>query len=527
MDIQERIVIIMELVTKNLNAGKKVLLATNNEFKQMANKTGAANQRMMALRTTTGKLAFGIRKATAGFRGFRMEALGVMFAGMALQRVVSGLFQPAMDAFGVMDLWQTMLLVFFIPAMELLFPYLLQLMDWFMSMPESTKLAIGIFLLIIGVLGTLMAIVGALVLGIGSFILMLPTILPILAGVAGLFLILIGVMEIVNGKWEGLGLVIMGIGVILLLFIGWWALIPIAIGACIYLVIKHWDKFEHFFIQLWNNIKLIALKAAIELVKFVTGPLKLLSYIPGMGFLADGIELVTGALQGLVEDVEFDIAAQQTKFNMEQMAKSTEDNMDAMKGKTVGTITDMNGFVNSGFTKMTNKTKIGMDNVNNKLDTGFSTSVDLTNTAVDEKNSAWNIGMAEQLSDTTTYVDKINSEISRIGKKSSSGGGGTNLPVFGQPNTYNPGTGIGYNSSGQGYSSMGPMKNDFIWRAGEGAVSISPNDNLVGTKNGTAGGGIVINQNITLSATNKDEFSRMIRDANAKLVTDITRLVGA
>ena len=114
----------------------------------------------------------GLRVLTHGMRGFRMEALGVMFFGMMLQRAFMGLLNPVMEAFGVFDLFSLMLLVVFLPVMEMLFPFFLKFIEFFLNLPEPVKKAIGAFVIIMAVVGALLFIFGSLILGIGSLILM-------------------------------------------------------------------------------------------------------------------------------------------------------------------------------------------------------------------------------------------------------------------------------------------------------------------------------------------------------------------
>ena len=78
---------------------------------------------------------------------------------------------------------------------------------------------------------------GGAIVEVGAFI----------AVIAGIIAIVVGVYDIFKGKFEGIGLVMAGVGAILLLFIGWWALIPIAVGLAVYWVIKHWETVKEWF----------------------------------------------------------------------------------------------------------------------------------------------------------------------------------------------------------------------------------------------------------------------------------------
>lgn len=223
------------VMSQSLNSFRKNIVATQ----QMTNK-GAL-------------LASRIRDLTHGMKGFRMEMLGVMFFGMMLQRTLVGLLRPALEVFGVFDLWRIMLQTLFLPIVSALFPMFLNLLDIFMNLSPSVKMVLGLFVLLGIIFSSILMVVGQFTLGLGALIVAGGAIVPIITLIGSVLVILLGVMtvivgiiDIVKGKWEGLGLVIMGIGIILSLFIGWWALIPIAVGAAVFLIIKHWDKVSKF-----------------------------------------------------------------------------------------------------------------------------------------------------------------------------------------------------------------------------------------------------------------------------------------
>ena len=252
VNVQEKVTI--KLVTIGFQQFAKIIGQTKEQFKRTA---GVMNQ----LATPFARFGARLRMGTSGLKGFRMEMLGVMFFGMAMQRMFLGLLRPAMEAFGVFDLWRVMLQVLFLPVMEMLFPIFMKMFEFFTSLSPEVQKVIGIFVLLGAIVGIALFIFGQFALGIGSILVLFIGFGPIaaviggvIAIVAGAFLIVIGIIKIFKGQWEGLGLVIMGIGVILFLFIGWWALIPIAIGAAVYLIIKHWDKIKTFFANLWGAV---------------------------------------------------------------------------------------------------------------------------------------------------------------------------------------------------------------------------------------------------------------------------------
>lgn len=138
---------------------------------------------------------------TRSLKGFKIEMLGVMFFGQMLQRTFLGLLQPVMEAFGVFDLFREMLLILFIPVMEMLLDPLLELFDYITNLPDPVKKAIGVFVLIGVVFGTLLLLFGQLSLGLGALLTAFP----------GLGTVVAGVWKIITGIFSVAGLVIIAI----------------------------------------------------------------------------------------------------------------------------------------------------------------------------------------------------------------------------------------------------------------------------------------------------------------------------
>ncbi len=192
----------MKNVGKNMQKFGQVMQMPMQNFKEI-------NGHMKVMQGLGGKVARRFRMMTHGMRGFRMEALGVMFFGMMMQRMFMGLLQPVMEAFGVFDLFRVMLLTLFLPAMEMIFPFLLSLMEWFIDLPEPVKKAIGIFVVLGAIFGTIIMVLGQFALGIGSLIQFFPilggaieSVGGILAGISATFLAVVAVViAIAIGMW--------------------------------------------------------------------------------------------------------------------------------------------------------------------------------------------------------------------------------------------------------------------------------------------------------------------------------------
>jgi len=115
------------------------------------------------------KLGATMRGAMIQTRRFKMEWLSVMFAGMALSRVFGGLIKTQLQLFGVMDMLSAMWTVTFLPIMVLITPLLFKMMEAFMNMPDSVKMAISVFIILAGIFGALLMVVGQVMLALGGF----------------------------------------------------------------------------------------------------------------------------------------------------------------------------------------------------------------------------------------------------------------------------------------------------------------------------------------------------------------------
>jgi len=246
-----------------LNEKLKIAKLSQRQFTKLAEKNflevSKGGELIDKLTGKTVKYGVAVKQAAFENRKFKFQWLTVMFAGMALSRVFEGMVHSMFQLTGVSDMWaatiQTTLLPTFLPLSDILF----KLMNFIMNLPEPIQEMIGAFVLVGFAAGKVATAIGAIMLPIsmlmGAGIGLGTIILGVISIFAGLALIVKGVIDIMKGKFEGVGLVIMGVGSILLLFIGWWALIPIAVGAAVYFIIRYWDKFKGFFVNLWNKLK--------------------------------------------------------------------------------------------------------------------------------------------------------------------------------------------------------------------------------------------------------------------------------
>jgi len=78
---------------------------------------------------------------------FEFDMLSLMFAGMAVSRVMEGLVSPAMESAGVFDVFSQTLEIFFLPAAMLVLDAVLAMQDFFLGLPKPIQKAISLFAL--------------------------------------------------------------------------------------------------------------------------------------------------------------------------------------------------------------------------------------------------------------------------------------------------------------------------------------------------------------------------------------------
>jgi len=150
------------------------------------------------------KLGNVMRQGMIQARRFKMEWLSIMFAGMALSRAFGGLLKTQLQLFGVTDMLSAAWTMVLLPIMTLITPFLYKMLDAFMDMSPTLKLAVGAFVILAAVLGTLLMVVGQVFLGLMGFKLLLGT-----KGLAGVVLAL-------KGFFIGLGATFLVVAAIIL-----------------------------------------------------------------------------------------------------------------------------------------------------------------------------------------------------------------------------------------------------------------------------------------------------------------------
>ena len=120
----------LEQFAKKFNKLGGVMGMGMQQFKKFDDGTGRLNKGMMKQLGIMGRLGMRVRFLTHGFRGFRMELLGVMFFGMGIQKFFTGLIKPALTITGVFKLWSTILSILFLPVALKLLDWTIEFMEW-------------------------------------------------------------------------------------------------------------------------------------------------------------------------------------------------------------------------------------------------------------------------------------------------------------------------------------------------------------------------------------------------------------
>ena len=197
------------------------------------------SMKKITTRTTTftksgKKVTETIKTMTGNFKKFRMELLSVMFGSMMVSRALFGLLNPALQAVGAFELWNTTLEMLFLPtAMNLLENFFIPLLDNVSNLHPAIQTAIGSFTLFGAGLATLLEKGAELGLFLGGLALAWPKFaphVPLILGALGLIAkaALIGVSlyfvyESIKAFmkkdiWNGIILAFMAIGFGLLTF---------------------------------------------------------------------------------------------------------------------------------------------------------------------------------------------------------------------------------------------------------------------------------------------------------------------
>lgn len=460
----------------------------------------AFNQQGYKFNTLGGRIANITRKMTHGLRGFRMEMLGVMFFGMSLTRIMSGLFSKSMEWTGVMEILSAALGLLFLPMGMLLLDWALKFLDWVGGLSEEQKKLIGVITLVVGVFGVFLTILGTLALGIGSIILAFSSLfspigmliialggLAIAAAIASIFKDTGDASDELQGKLISFG-------------------VPPEV----------FDAIKNKIVSLFSSIKkIITDKMPGIKAEFKTKLDELIMSIEekGASFIAAGRTIANYLMVGVVSYIK------ENPFMVvgAMIGAWFGGPVGAMIGSAIGLL-----FGKLDFSQIS-----GVVDKGKQLLDGFLYGLD---------KNIYIIGDAVVLiiEELGKWIGKNAPKILKLGLMFAGYlAEGIAKGVLGALDSlleWVPGYKKVRSSVNNSRFNPGSHKNDFIWRAGQGAVSINPNDNLVGFKGAPPSlgnsSGQSINQTITINATVSNDYDvrKLADQLNRYWVSDINKM---
>jgi len=109
---------------------------------------------------------------------FRFEWLGLMFAGVALQRVFGGYVKQMTDMLGITKLISTTFTILLLPVLTPFIQVFASLLGWVAGLTDEQKKWIGSLILAVTVVGALAMIIGSAALAINSIVGLIDKMVP-------------------------------------------------------------------------------------------------------------------------------------------------------------------------------------------------------------------------------------------------------------------------------------------------------------------------------------------------------------
>lgn len=534
----------LQTLKTNLQGFSSALIASNKSIVTVMTN-------MDATAKTGGRLGLMLRnvgaqlgRATNFMRKYRMEILGVIFFSMYLQNVFKGWLQPAMEAFGMFELFSNMLLVVFLPIIEQIFPYFEGFITYMMDLEDSSKKLIGTFAVFGLVLSTIVLWIAKFAIGLGVIGDMIG-----IGGISGAFK---GFFSIVSRGFAA----ILGIGALTLAIIT-----AIIIGA-----VLAWREnflgFKTWFGLIWEGIK-NQFEGVINIIKglfsaffaLISGDTE--AFWDGIKLAFSGfIQFVKGWYQHLIGifmslvisivriftgyyTIAYDIWRRIFIwiYDIGQKIISAVKVAWAKVWDIIwGIVLKIYNWLVEKFNAMTDfiKDKFGIDIkagikvIWDFIKDGFKDLVNLAPNWAKDMAQGFIDGLKNMGSKILDAFNIFNRGSSSSGSGSSgssggsSGGGITILPRA--PPT--PPTQGNYSPMPERtIGGVFPVR-DFILQPSGRLIKVDPNDTVMGSKNGGMGG-ITINQTNNVSGSLMRDIDKAISEANKRLVDDIKRMSGA
>ncbi|KKM80829.1 hypothetical protein LCGC14_1336050, partial [marine sediment metagenome] len=158
------ITIITEAVDKASGRLRKV----SETIRQVNTQMGTQVETTRKLNERTNQLSLATRRSTRGMHQFAFEFLGIMFLGMAIQRMFTGLIKTSLEWVGVQEVMSSALGVLFLPVALQILDWAILFFQWVSELSPATQKFLGWIALGGIILGTFLFILGTIVLGLNS-----------------------------------------------------------------------------------------------------------------------------------------------------------------------------------------------------------------------------------------------------------------------------------------------------------------------------------------------------------------------
>ena len=157
---------IVEIVTKFVDGASKKVREVTRTTERLNGAYERVTNSVRTLNKQTGKLQKSQETSIIVGKRFQAQWLSILFFGMAMQRLFTGLIKTSLDWVGVTELWTQTLGIFFLPVAEQLLEVLLPILDWFIDAPDEIKIVVG-WIAVAGIaFGALLSAAGQLALGL-------------------------------------------------------------------------------------------------------------------------------------------------------------------------------------------------------------------------------------------------------------------------------------------------------------------------------------------------------------------------
>lgn len=266
----------------------RVNVMAENVEKQMTKIADSMESSVKSINKVVNKVNKTEKAGKAGtkvFKAFNAQMLTLGMTTKFLSDTMFGLLQPAMEAAGIFEIIGVILMVLFLPIIMAVMPFLLQLMDFFINLPEPVKLLIGGLVLFVAIGAKIISFFALLLTG-------WPSILGFFSSIWGIIL-RVGVL--IAPFFSAIGTAIAGI----VATIGWPITALIAIIVLLWLawqtnfgnMRKHFDEFVAGVVQIFNGF-----------ITFVRGIMTILIGILTLNpqTIANGFQMVINAVMQVI-----------------------------------------------------------------------------------------------------------------------------------------------------------------------------------------------------------------------------------